>query len=138
MAVVYDLDTKNDRMTAVRDRIDSGSGPGVLQIGTAGMASVLVWGCGASVAIQLAEFTLNDPCGTVSGGVLGFSGFPKTDSSANNTGTAAAARIRDSNSNTRVSGLTVGTSSADIILDSVSVTAGQQVTINSASITHAA
>lgn len=126
MAVVYDLDTKNDRMTAVRDRIDSGSGPGVLQIGTAGMATVL------------AEFTLNDPCGTVSGGVLGFSGFPKTDSSANNTGTAAAARIRDSNSNTRVSGLTVGTSSADIILDSVNVTAGQQVTVNSASITHAA
>lgn len=126
MAVVYDLDTKNDRMTAVRDRIDSGSGPGVLQIGTAGMATVL------------AEFTLNDPCGTVSGGVLGFSGFPKTDSSANNTGTAAAARIRDSNSNTRVSGLTVGTSSADIILDSVSVAAGQQVTVNSASITHAA
>ena len=126
MPASYDLDTKNDRMTAVRDRIDSGSGPGVLQIGTAGMASIL------------AEFTLDDPSGTISGGVLSLSGFPKSDTSANATGTAAAARIRDSNGNTRVSGLTVGLSATDITLNSVSVTAGQTVTINSAAITHAA
>ena len=126
MPASHDLDTKNDRMTAVRDRIDSGSGPGVLQIGTAGMASIL------------AEFTLDDPSGTISGGVLSLSGFPKSDTSANATGTAAAARIRDSNGNTRVSGLTVGLSATDITLNSVSVTAGQTVTINSAAITHAA
>lgn len=126
MPASYDLDTKNDRMTAVRDRIDSGSGPGVLQIGTAGMAVILT------------EFTLDDPSGTVSGGVLSLSGFPKSDTSANATGTAAAARIRDSNGNTRVGGLTVGLSATDIILDSVSITAGQTVTINSAAITHAA
>ena len=126
MPASYDLDTKNDRMTAVRDRIDSGSGPGVLQIGTAGMAVILT------------EFTLDDPSGTVSGGLLSLSGFPKSDTSANATGTAAAARIRDSNGNTRVGGLTVGLSATDIILDSVSITAGQTVTINSAAITHAA
>lgn len=126
MPASYDLDTKNDRMTAVRDRIDSGTAAGVLQIGTTGMASIL------------AEITLDDPSGTISGGVLSLSGFPKSDTSANATGTAAAARIRDSNGNTRVSGLTVGLSAADIILDSVSITAGQTVTINSAAITHAA
>lgn len=125
MAVTYPTAVKTARMTAVRDQIDGGAGAGVLQIGTAGMASIL------------AEFTLNDPSGTISGAVLTLSGFPKTDSSANNTGTAAAARIRDSNAVDIITGLTVGTSGSDINLDSVSITAGQSVTINSATITHA-
>lgn len=126
MAVTYSATAKTNRMTAVRDTIDAGAGAGVLQIGTAGMATVL------------AEFTLNDPSGTVSGSVLTLSGFPKSDTSANDTGTAAAARIRDSNANDVITGLTVGTSAADIILDSVSITSGQTVTLNSATITHAA
>lgn len=125
MPVVYSNTAKTNRMTAVRDTIDGGTGPGVLQIGTAGMATVL------------AEFTLNDPCGTVSGSVLTLSGFPKSDTSANATGTAAAARIRDSAGNDVITGLTVGTTGSDINLDSVSITAGQTVTINSATITHA-
>lgn len=126
MAVTYSNTAKTNRMTAVRDTIDGGSGAGVLQIGTTGMATVL------------AEFTLNDPCGTVSGSVLTLSGFPKSDTSANATGTAAAARIRDSSGVDVITGLTVGTSTEDIILDSVSITTGQTVTLNSASLTHAA
>ena len=35
-----------------------------------------------------------------------------------------------------ITGLTVGTSGSDINLDSVNITAGQQVAINSAAITH--
>lgn len=126
MAVTYTTAVKNARMDAVAAQIDGGSGAGVLQIGTTSMASVL------------AEFTLNDPCAAAaSGGVLTLSGFPKSDTSANNTGTAAAARIRDSNGTDIITGLTVGTSASDINLDSVSITAGQTVTINSATITHA-
>lgn len=125
MAVTYSATAKSNRMTAVRDTIDAGSGAGVLQIGTASMATVL------------AEFTLNDPSGTVSGSVLTLSGFPKSDTSANATGTAAAARIRDSNGNDVITGLTVGTTGSDINLDSVSITSGQTVTLNSATITHA-
>lgn len=126
MAVTYTTAVKTARMTAVRDQIDLGAGAGVLQIGTAAMATVL------------AEFTLNDPSGTISNGVLTLSGFPKSDTSANASGTAAAARIRDSNATDVVTGLTVGTSGTDIILDSVSITSGQTVTLNSATITHAA
>lgn len=125
MAVTYSNTAKTNRMTAVRDTIDAGSGAGVLQIGTTGMATVL------------AEFTLNDPSGTVSGSVLTLSGFPKSDTSANATGTAAAARIRDSSGNDVITGLTVGTTGSDINLDSVSITTGQTVTLNSATITHA-
>jgi hypothetical protein len=85
----------------------------------------------------LAEITLNDPSGTSSGGVLTFSGFPKSDTSANNSGTAAAARIRDSNGVDIITGLSVGITASDINLDSVSITSGQTVTITSATITHA-
>jgi len=126
MSVIYSTATKNARMDAVTAQIDGGSGAGTLQIGTSGMGTVL------------AVFTLNDPCaGAAAGGVLTFSGFPKSDTSADNTGTAEAAVIKDSNGTTIISGLTVATSSADIVLDSVSFTAGQTVTLNSATITHA-
>jgi hypothetical protein len=125
MAITYATDVKTARMNAVVTEIDAGSGAGVLQIGTTSMGTVL------------AEITLSDPCGTVSGAVLTFSSFPKSDTSANATGTAAAARIRDSDGNDVITGLTVGTSGTDIILDSVSITSGQTVTLSSASITHA-
>lgn len=125
MAVTYTTAVKAARMTAVRDQIDGGTGAGILEIGTSGMATVL------------ATITLGDPCGTVSGAVLTLSGFPRSDTSADATGTAAAARIRDSASTDVITGLTVGTTGTDIVLDSVSITAGQTVTLNSATITHA-
>lgn len=125
MPVSYNTATRNARMTVVRDQIDAGAGPGVLQIGTAGMAVVL------------AEVTLADPCATIANGVLTFSGFPRSDTAANASGTAAAARIRDSAGTDVITGLTVGTSGADINLDTTTITAGQQVQITSAVITHA-
>lgn len=127
MAVVYATDVKTDRMQAVANQIDAGAGPGVLQIGTTGMGTVL------------AEFTLADPCGIVSGDTLTLDFDPDiSDTSANNSGTAAAARIRDSDGNDVITGLSVSTSGANINLDSVSITAGQTVTITAASIQHAA
>lgn len=125
MAVVLRASLRTAIMTAIRDDIDSGAGPGVLQVGTAGMASVL------------AEFTLTDPCGTVSGDVLTFDFDPDiSDTSANATGTAAAARIRNSNGDDVVTGLTVGTSGTDIILGSTSITLGGTVTIATGTLTH--
>jgi hypothetical protein len=124
MAVTYPTALKNTRMQAVLDAINAGAGAGKLEIGTAGMAAVL------------ATITLADPAGGApAAGVLTLT-MPKSDTSADNTGTAAAARIRDSNNADVVTGLTVGLSGADIILDSLSITAGQTVTINSATITH--
>lgn len=126
MSVTYTTAVKNARLDAVAAQIDAGAGAGYIEIGTAGMASVL------------ATITLDTTCAAAaSGGVLTFSSFPKSDASADNTGTAAEARIRDSNATEIITGLTVGTSGADINLDSVSITAGQTVTLNSATITHA-
>lgn len=123
MAVTYTTAVKNARLSAVVSQIGS---TGVLEIGTAGMATVL------------ATIALDATAGTVSGGMLTFSGFPKSDASADATGTAAAARIRTASGGTDiVTGLTVGTSGQDINLNSTSIAVGQTVTINSATITHA-
>ena len=123
MAVTYSAATKDARMTAVRDQIDSG-GAGTIQIGTAGMGTIL------------AEIVLDATSGAVSGGVLTLSSFPKSDSSANATGTAAEAKVINGSSADVITGLSVGTSGSDINLDSVSITSGQTVTLNSATITH--
>lgn len=127
MAVTYNAATKTARMTAVRDQIDAGSGPGKIKIGTAGMAATLV------------TFTLNDPCGTVSGSSLTFSGFPKTQAASGTAGgqTAAAATITDSDDTVVVSGLTVGLTGTDVILDALAIANSQNVTLNSAVLTHA-
>lgn len=126
MSVTYTTAAKNARLDAVAAQIDAGVAAGKLKIGTSGMAAVL------------AVIALADPCAAAaSGGVLTFSGFPRSDTSADATGTAAAAIITDSADTTVISGLTVGTSGTDIVLDSTSITAGQTVTINSMTITHA-
>lgn len=125
MGVIYRASLRTSRMTAVLNDIDSGAGAGKLKIGTSGMGLVL------------ATLILADPCGSVSGDVLTLDTTPALeDTTADATGTAAAAIITDSADTTIVSGLTVGTSGTNIILDSVSITAGQRVQITSATITH--
>ncbi len=124
MSVIYAAALRTTRMTAVRDAIDV-SAAGKLKIGTTGMGSIL------------ATLTLADPCGTVSGDVLTLDFDPDiSDTSADNTGTAAEATITDSADNIIVSGLTVGTSGTNVILDSTSITTGQTVTITAGTLTH--
>lgn len=125
MAVIYPNAVKIARMNAVTTAAGTTA---VLEIGTTGMATVL------------ATIALNNPiAGAATGaGVLTLSGFPKSDTSADATGTAAAARIRTATGGTDIiTGLTVGLSASDVILDSLSITAGQTVTINSCVFTHA-
>jgi hypothetical protein len=124
MAITYTTAVKNARLDAVTTAIGT---TGVLEIGTTGMGTVL-----ATIALG------NPAAASASGGVLTFSGFPRSDTSADATGTAAAARIRTATGGTDiVTGLTVGTSGSDINLDSTSIATGQTVTLNSATITHA-
>lgn len=123
MAVTYTNTVKDNRLQAVIDAIDAGAGPGVLEIGTAGMAAVL------------ATITLADPSATKAAGVLTLSGVPLS-AAASATGTAAEARIRDSNSLDVITGLTVGTSGTDIVLDNTSINSGQTVNVTAGTITH--
>lgn len=124
MSLIYDVTVKTARLQAVINELDAHANPAYIEIGTAGMALVL------------ATIPLSDPCATVSGTTLTFT-MPKSDTSADATGTAAEARIMTGGGIAKITGLTVGTSGTDVILDSVSITATQTVTINSASIAHA-
>lgn len=125
MAVTYSSAVKDNRMTQVLTAIDGGAGAGYIEI------------CSAAYAAVLATITLSDPCGSVGSNALTLT-MPKSDTNADATGTAAIARIKDSNGNIIVSGLTVGAGSGDINLSSVAITAGDTVTLNSAVITHGA
>jgi hypothetical protein len=129
MAVTYSTAVKTARMTAVRDQIDAGGAAGKLEICSEAYASVL-----ATITLGYSGAST----GTVSGAVLTLAGFPRSDTSADNTGTAAIARIRTSEDADVITGLTVGLSGSDINLDSLSITDGQSVTINSATLTHGA
>ena len=125
MAVTYSSAAKAARMTAVRDLIDAGAAAGKLKIYTSGLGTLLV------------TFTLADPSGSVSGSVLTLDFDPDISATAAATGTAAAATITDSDDTVIISGLTVGTSGTDIVLDSASITSGQTVTLATGTITHA-
>jgi hypothetical protein len=123
MGVIYAAALRTTRMNSVVAAIDAGAGAGKLKIGTAAMGTVL------------AVLPLSDPCGSVTGDVLTFSTIT-ADASADNTGTAAAAIITDSDDNTIVSGLTVSTSGANINLNTVSIVAGANVSMSSGTLTH--
>lgn len=124
MTVIYATSLKSIRMQAVLAAIDGGTGPGYLEICSAGYVDVL------------STITLAKPSFSESNGVLTMLGTPRIDTSADHDGDAAIARIKDSEGNIWASGLTVGTSNADIILNAVEINAGQQVTLASGTITH--
>ncbi len=125
MAVTYATAVKTARLNQVVAAIDAGSGAGYIEICSAGYADVL------------ATIPLADPCGSVTDDVLTFDTSPAIeDSSADDTGTGEVARIKDSDGNIVISGLTVATSGANINLTSVNIVSGESVTITSATITH--
>lgn len=125
MAVDYSATAINARLQAVIDTIDAGGSNGFLLVRE---------GSATLVSIQLAR-----PCGTVSGGVLTFSGTLLDTATA--TGSADNCIINDSTGANVVTGLTVGIpfSSADAIisngLNTTAITLGQTVQVLSAQIT---
>lgn len=124
MSVSYIASLKSTRMQAVIAAIDANASPGFIEIGTAGMAQVLC------------TITFQKPSFSESGGVITMLGAPKSGTAVA-SGTAANARFKDGGGvNQVVTGLTVGTSGTDIVLNSTAVTNGQTVTLNSATIQH--
>lgn len=120
MAVTYAAAVKTARMTATRDEVANGT----LEIGTTGMGTVL------------ATFGLSATGGTISGDVWTLV-FDADTVSATAAGTAAAAQIKTSGGTAVITGLTVGQGSGDIDLDNTNIASGQDVTLSSATITHA-
>lgn len=127
MPAVYRASLKTTRMNAV-----------VADIGANGKIKFL-----DSSDNVLATFTLAATAGTVSGSVLTFSdnngataGVLNTNATA--AGVASKAIITTSADAIVVSGLTVGTSGTDFVIDNATIASGQAITVNSATLTHAA
>lgn len=126
MSVTYPSSVIDSRLQVVVDAIDSGAGSGILQLGTAGMGSVL------------SNITLAKPCATIASGVLTFAGTPITDPAAAGLGAATAARIQTSAGDTVISGLTVSSAAgSNILISRSSIAIGDIVTFLSGTITGA-
>lgn len=126
MAVTYSSTTKQNRMNAV-----------VTTIGASGKLKLFT----AADAL-LATFALAATAGTVSGSTLTFSDANGATAGILNTtataaGTATKASITTSADVDVITGLTVGTTGTDLVLDNNVLAVSQAITINSATITHA-
>lgn len=121
MAVTHSAATRNAIADAVLAEIDLDVGAGTLEFQTSG-------------AVEVATLTLTDPAGSVSGAVLTFSAI--TDDTNATGGTVDRFEIKSNAGGVRVLG-SVLTSGGDINLSSLSVGAGDTVSISSLTYTAA-
>lgn len=120
MAVNYTNAVKALRLNSTRTHFVNGT----IEIGTTGFTTIL------------ATFTLTATAGSVTNDIWTLA-LTNSTVTATGTGTAAAARIKTSGGVIDLSGLTVSTTGADINLNNTSIATGQNVTLSSATITHA-
>lgn len=129
MTIGVDVSIRNAWVDALTTRAGASA---LLRIYTATRPAT---GAAVGGATLLAELTCNAtfaPAG--SGGVLTLNAIAP-DTNANATGTAAWFRIVQSNGTTFVLDGSVGTSAADLILNSLAIAAGAQVSISSFTVT---
>jgi hypothetical protein len=112
--------------TAGGASVDGQSGFGLLVIGTSALSGAT--GVIATVTLLKPSFSVVSKTSTLLGVPIAFT--------ASAGGTAALAEFRDSAGNTVVSGLTVGTSGTNIIVNSVTYGSGEPGTVTGGTITH--
>lgn len=120
------LSASFDAGTAAVIEIYSGSVPADADASGAGLTLLASLTCSATCFTSYADAN--------PGGRATFASIT-SDSSADATGTASCFRIKTQTGGTVVAQGTVGTSSADLILNTVSITSGSTVSITSATIT---
>lgn len=134
MSVVYANAVKDNRLNVVNDAVNSKT----YAVGTgAGSVGSLVIGTSALSGATgvLATIALPNPAFTEASQVLTLAGVPLSVA-ASASGTAAKAEIRNNAGTVIVGNLTVGTSAADIILGTTTISSGGTVTVTAGTITH--
>lgn len=121
MAITYTTAAKTARITATRDHFANGTLEILDVDGTTVIVTFGFSATGGTIATD--TWTIVFDAGTVA---------------AAETGTATTARIKTSGGTADMTGLSVGLAASDIIIDNTSVTSGQNVTVSSATIQHAA
>jgi hypothetical protein len=120
---------RNSRVDAIRAAVDAGASGGFLRIYSGSKPTK-----GATPAgLLLADILLADPCGSSTGGVLTIT-TPRTDTSANNSGTASFFYLVDSTGAFVCDG-DVANSGSDLNVTTTTIVAGQPVEITSLTIT---
>lgn len=125
MAIRIAAATRGTMMDAVEAALDGGAGAATLEIRTGSQPADADTAASGTLLVTL---TLNDPAGTQSGGVITIDVSPAISATASDTGTAGWGRLKDSTGATVLDG-SVGTSGADFIIDSTSITSGQTVAL---------
>ena len=129
LALAYNSTVRNEMVQRVQVNIDLGAGAGLFDI----YDSTRPASCGTATTL-LAQLTFGDPSAPSSAaGVLTMNAIT-ADASANAAGTATWFRNKDSTGTCVVDG-NVGTSGSDLNLNSTSISAGQQVSVTSYTIT---
>lgn len=117
---------------AVVDLVDAGTPPGLLKIYAGTVPATVNASLGS--ATLLGTLTMSNPAfGSASSGVA-TAGTITADSSADATGTATFARICNA-AGTAVFQLTVGTSGAEVNLNSTAITSGGSISVSSLTLT---
>lgn len=101
------------------------AGTGQLVVGTSALSGAT--GVLATITLQNPSFSFSGRTATLLGVTL--------SATASATGTAALAELRDHSGTTIISGLTVGTSGTDFIIDNASIVSGNTVNCTSGTIT---
>lgn len=120
MAVNYTDSVKVSRMTATRDFFAGGT----LEVRTAS-------------DVVLAEFELSPSGGSVAGAGVWTIGFVSGSVTSLSSGVATNAVLKNSVGDVHLTGLTVGTSGSDIVLNTTDVVIGETFDLTAATITHA-
>lgn len=135
MAVTYSTTLKTNRMQLVADLIAGKTAAASTGVASAGNlvigTSALSGATGVLVTVPLPTAPF-----TIAGAVATLAGVPLTVNTPAANGTAAKAELRDNAGNVIVSGLTVGTSGADIIVNTTTVSTTVPFTVNSGTFTH--
>lgn len=127
---VHATSLRNSQANAVTTLVDAGAAAGFIELRT---------GTSLGSGTLLATITLADPSfGSASTGVITAASFPRSDSSADATGTVGHYCVKDSDANIILSGTSVGTSGTEVVLVTTAIVATQPVTINSFTYTIAA
>lgn len=125
MAIRIVSAVRSSMMNVIESALDAGAGAATLEVYTGPQPADADTAASGTLLVTL---TLNDPAGTQSGGVITIDVDPAISATAVATGTAGWARMKDSTGATVLDG-SVGTSSADFIIDSTSITSGQTVAL---------
>lgn len=125
MAIRIAAATRAAMMDALEADLDGGSGAAELEIYTGSQPANADT---AESGTLLVTLVLNDPAGVQSGGVITFDVSPAVSATAVADGSAGWARLKDSDGVAVLDG-SVGTSGADFIIDSTSITTGQTVAL---------